>query len=210
MTGINGLARDGLSPRRAVSWNLPPAQLVEEAIRRNEGALTANGAFVGLTSPHTGRSPGDKYVVREAANEANIDWSANQALSVASYELLKRDVVSYLEDQDLYVRDVFCGADPAYRLSVRVVGTTAWQSLFVHNMFIEPTPEQRAAFEPGFRVLHAPEFLADPAVHGTKTPTFIVLNFAERTVLIGGTRYAGEIKKSVFTVMNYLMPLQGV
>ncbi len=207
---IADLSREGLNPRRSVSSNLSPAQLVEEALRRGEGALTANGAFVGLTAPHTGRSPGDKYVVREPSSEANVDWGANQALSEASYARLKRDVQSYLEDQDLFVRDVFCGADPEYRLAVRVVGTTAWQSLFVHNMFIEPTPEQRVQFEPGFTVLHAPEFLADPEVHGTKTPTFIVLNFGDRTILIGGTRYAGEIKKSIFTVMNYLLPLRGV
>ena len=210
ITQTSELARQGLTPRRAVHWSLAAPLLVEEAIRRREGILSADGAFVGLTSPHTGRSPSDKYVVREPESEGHVDWGANQALPAEAYQRLKRDVIAYLEDQELFVQDVFCGADPKYRLSVRVVGTAAWQSLFVRNMFIEPTAEQREAFEPGFVVLHAPEYKANPEEHGTKTSTFVVLHFGERTILIGGTRYAGEIKKSIFSVMNYLLPLQGV
>ncbi len=210
LAGTNELTRQGLRPRGAVHWNLPPAILVEHAVRRGEGMLTADGAFVGLTSPHTGRSPSDKFIVRESSSEDHIDWSANQPLDAEAYQRLKRDVQAYLEGQELYVRDVFCGADPEYRLPVRIVSTAAWQSLFVHNMFIEPTPEEREAFDPGFVVLHAPELKAVPEHHGTRTSTFVVLNFGERTALIGGTRYAGEIKKSIFSVMNYLLPLEGV
>ncbi len=210
IAGTNDLTRQGLRPRGQVHWNLPPAMLVEQAIRRGEGALTAQGAFVGLTSPHTGRSPTDKFIVREPTSQDNIDWSSNQPLEAEAYQRLKRDVVAYLEGEELFVRDVYCGADPEYRLPVRVVSTAAWQSLFVHNMFIEPTPEEREAFEPAFVVLHAPELKAVPEVHGTRTSTFIVLDFAERIALIGGTRYAGEIKKSIFSVMNYLLPLDGV
>jgi phosphoenolpyruvate carboxykinase (ATP) len=204
------LLRQGLRPRAAVHWNWPPAMLVEQAVRRDEGVLTAQGAFVGLTSPHTGRSPSDKFVVRESTSERSIDWSNNHALEAEQYQRLKRDVLAYLEGQELFIRDVFCGADPDYRLPVRVVTTAAWQSLFVHNMFIEPTPAERERFEPGFVVLHAPELKAVPDLHGTRTSTFIALSFGDRAVLIGGTRYAGEIKKSVFSVMNYLLPLEGV
>jgi phosphoenolpyruvate carboxykinase (ATP) len=210
ITRSSELLRQGLTPRRAVHWSLSAPLLVEEAIRRREGTLSADGAFVGLTSPHTGRSPSDKYAVREPESEGHVDWSANQALPQEAYQRLKRDVIAYLEDQELFVQDVFCGADPKYRLSVRVVGTAAWQSLFVRNMFIEPAAQQRESFEPGFVVLHAPEYAASPEAHGTKTSTFVVIHFGERTILIGGTRYAGEIKKSIFSVMNYLLPLQGV
>src|SRR5690606_6763177 len=140
-----------------------------------------------------------------------IWWgSVNVPLEPANFEALLRDVRAYLRGRELFVRDVWAGADPAYRLGVRVVGTHAWHSLFVHNMFIEPTREERENFEPGFTVLHAPDFQADPAVHGTRTGTFIVLNFGARVALIGGTHYAGEVKKSMFTVLNYLLPRQGV
>ena len=208
--GTNELTRQGLRPRGAVHRNLPPAILVEHAVRRGEGLLTAQGAFVGLTSPHTGRSPSDKFIAREPTSQEHVDWSANQPLDAQAYQRLKRDVQAYLEGQELFVRDVFCGADPEYRLPVRIVTTAAWQSLFVHNMFLEPTPEEREGFDPGFVVLHAPELKAAPELHGTRTSTFIVLNFGERAALIGGTRYAGEIKKSIFSVMNYLLPLEGV
>lgn len=210
ITGSSDLTRHGLRPRRDVHWNLPAAVLVELAFRRGEGKLTADGAFVGLTAPHTGRSPNDKFVVREPSTESRIWWGPNQPLSEEHYAALKRDVLQHLEGEELFVRDVFAGADPEYRLPVRVITTAAWQSLFVHNMFIEPSAEERESFEPGFTVLHAPEMKADPEVHGTRTSTFIVLNFADRTVLIGGTRYAGEIKKSVFSVMNGLLPTEGV
>ncbi|HEX9108937.1 MAG TPA: phosphoenolpyruvate carboxykinase (ATP), partial [Longimicrobiales bacterium] len=210
LAGTKDLTQQGLRPRGTVHWNLPPARLVEQAIRRGEGTLTAQGAFVGLTSPHTGRSPSDKFIVREAASQDNVDWSNNQPLEPEAYQRLKRDVQAYLEDEELFVRDVFCGADPDFRLPVRIVSTAAWQSLFVHNMFIEPTAEERESFEPAFVVLHAPELKAAPEVHGTRTSTFIALSFGDRTALIGGTRYAGEIKKSIFSVMNYLLPLEGV
>jgi phosphoenolpyruvate carboxykinase (ATP) len=205
------LAKYGLKPEGPVHWNCTPAELVEHAIRRGEGRLTLDGAFAALTTPHTGRSPNDKFLVREPATESEIWWgNVNVPIDPASFERLRADVVAHLSDQELFVRDVFAGADPAYRLNVRVVGPNAWQSLFVHNMFIEPGAEERDGFEPDFTVLHAPELQADPARHGTRSGTFVVLSFAERQVLIGGTRYAGEIKKSIFTVMNYVLPRQDV
>ena len=211
MTLSADLSRHGLKPRGPVHWNLGAAGLIEQAIRRGEGSLTEDGAFVAITTPHTGRSPNDKFVVREPSSEDKIAWgNVNVPLSREHYERLHRDVLRYLEGQELFVQDLYAGADPAYRLNVRVISPSAWHSLFARNMFIVPPAEARRDFEPGFTVLHAPEMQADPAVHGTRTGTFIVINFGERVVLIGGTRYAGEIKKSIFTVMNYLLPLQGV
>jgi len=191
--------------------NLAPAELVEHAIRRGEGELSRDGAFVARTAPHTGRSPNDKYVVREPSSADRIWWgSVNVPMEPAQFAALRQRILDYMKDRDLFIRDVHAGADPAYRVPLRVVSTRAWASLFVYNMFLEPTPEELEDFQPEWTVLHAPEVVADPAIHGTRSGTFIVLNLGERTVLIGGTSYAGEIKKSVFTLLNYVYPLRGV
>jgi phosphoenolpyruvate carboxykinase (ATP) len=202
----------GLAPRGTVHWNLTPPLLIEAAVRREEGQLAAHGPFNAITTPHTGRSPNDKFVVRDPAVEQDIWWgTVNQPMEVGLFERLDRDVCAYLAEQDeLFVRDVFAGADPAHRVSVRFVTTHAWNALFVYNMFIRPSREELAGFAPQWTVLHGPEMQADPAAHGTKSGTFIILNVATRTVLIGGTRYAGEMKKSMFTVLNYLYPKRGV
>ncbi len=207
----DGLAKQGLAPTGQVHWNLIAPELVEAAIRRDEGRLAAMGPFVAVTSPHTGRSPNDKFVVREPSSEADVDWGkVNQPISAAHYDTLLADVRAYLEGlPELFVQDLYCGAEPGSRLSVRYVLPNAWHANFVRNMFIRPALEDLAGFDPNFTVYHAPEFQADPARHGTRTGTFIVLNIAERTILIGGTRYAGELKKSMFTVMNYLLPKSG-
>jgi len=207
-----GLAKQGLAPRGEVHWNLIAPELFRAAARRDEGEFAEMGPFVAVTTPHTGRSPNDKLVVRESTSERDIDWGkVNQPLSAEKYLLLLNDVKRYLNDsQELFVEDLYCGADPSYRLSVRYVSPNAWHMAFVRNMFIRPEMTDLPTFDPNFTVLHAPEFQADPTRHGTRTSTFIVLNLAERTILIGGTRYAGELKKSMFTVMNYLLPKQGV
>ncbi len=202
----------GLSPQGAVHWNLGAAALFEAAVRRGEGQVTNGGAFAAITKPHTGRSPNDKFVVREPSSEKDVWWGkVNQTLDPKHYELLHRDVLAHLGAQsELFVRDLFAGADPKYRVSVRFVTPNAWQANFVYNMFIRPAAEDLAGFAPSFTVLHAPELQADPARHGTRTGTFIVVNLGERTVLIGGTRYAGEMKKSMFSVLNYLHPRDGI
>jgi len=207
----DGLAKQGLAPTGEVHWNLIAPELVEAAIRRGEGRLAAMGPFVAITSPHTGRSPNDKFVVREPGSEADVDWGrVNQPISPAHFDLLLSDVRAYLNGlPELFVQDLYCGADPASRLSVRYILPNAWHGGFVRNMFIRPALEELADFDPNFTVYHAPEFQADPTRHGTRTGTFIVLNLAARTILIGGTRYAGELKKSMFTVMNYLLPKSG-
>jgi phosphoenolpyruvate carboxykinase (ATP) len=207
-----GLKKQGIDPSGTVHWNLIAPELMLAAARRNEGEFAEMGPFVARTSPHTGRSPNDKFVVKENSSENDVDWGkVNQSYAEDKYLALLSDVRAYLnEAKELFVEDLYCGADPNYRLSVRYVSPNAWHMAFVRNMFIRPELSDLPTFDPNFTVLHAPEFQADPAKHGTRTGTFIVLNIAERTILIGGTRYAGELKKSMFTVMNYLLPKQGV
>jgi phosphoenolpyruvate carboxykinase (ATP) len=208
----SGLSKQGLAPRGDVHWNLIAPELFKAAARRDEGEFADMGPFVGVTTPHTGRSPNDKFVVKEPSSEKDVDWGkVNQPMSPEQYQLLAKEVRSYLNGaSELFVEDLYCGADAAYRLSVRYVSPNAWHMAFARNMFIRPEQSDLATFEPNFTVLHAPEFQADPVRHGTRSSTFIVLNLGERTILIGGTRYAGELKKSMFTVMNYLLPKQGV
>jgi phosphoenolpyruvate carboxykinase (ATP) len=208
----NGLDAQGLNPSGTLHWNLVAPELIQAAIRREEGQLADMGPFVAVTSPHTGRSPKDKFVVAEPTSEADVDWGAvNQKMTEAHFDTLVADVRAYLNERnDLFVQDLYCGADPAYRLSCRYVTPNAWHAAFVRNMFIRPEVSDLASFAPNFSILHAPEFQADPARHGTRTGTFIVLHIARRMILIGGTRYAGELKKSMFTVMNYLLPKQGI
>jgi phosphoenolpyruvate carboxykinase (ATP) len=201
----------GLQPAGRMHWNLVVAELMREAARRGEGEFAEMGPFVATTAPHTGRSPNDKFVVREPGTEKDVDWGkVNQPISSESYAQLRADVQAYLNKRDeLFVQDLYCGAEQKYRLSVRYVSPSAWHMAFVRNMFIRPEPSDLATFDPNFRVLHAPEFEATPDKHGTRSGTFIVLNLAEREILIGGTKYAGELKKSMFTVMNYMLPKQG-
>ena len=210
--GKVGLEAQGLNPMGEVHWNLMAPVLIQEAIRRGEGQLADMGPFCAVTAPHTGRSPNDKFLVKESSSEADVDWGkVNQPFTEQQFETLLADVRAYLDGQDeLFVQDLYCGADAKYRLSVRYVSPNAWQMAFVRNMFIRPEATELPTFDPNFTVLHAPEFEADPAKHGTRTSTAIVLNLAKRMILIVGTRYAGELKKSMFTVMNYYMPKQGV
>ncbi len=201
----------GLGARDNTLWNLRPPVLYEEAVRRGEGQAVAGGAFNAITTPHTGRSPNDKFVVQEPGSDADIWWGkVNQPMSEAHFDALYRDVVAHLGKHQLFVRDLFAGADPAHRVPVRFVTPSAWHTLFVYNMLLRPTDAELARFRAEFTVLHAPEMQADPARHGTKTGTFIVINFARKVALIGGTRYAGEMKKSIFTILNYVYPKQGI
>ena len=200
----------GIKNPGTVHWSLDIAGLYEEAIRRGEGMLSADGPIVCITSPHTGRSPNDKFVVKEASSEAHVDWGkVNRPIAPEKFDALHARMMAALEGKELFVQDVYAGADPAYRLPVRLITEKAWHSLFVHHMFInEPDDEVRLQHDPQFTVIDIPSFKADPAVDGTRSETFILLNFAKKLVLIGGTNYAGEMKKSIFTVMNYLLPLR--
>jgi phosphoenolpyruvate carboxykinase (ATP) len=206
------LEGQGLKPTGNVHWNLVAPELIEQAVRRAEGQLADMGPFVAVTAPHTGRSPDDKFIVRRADTEGDVDWGAvNRPISAEHFELLLADVQHYLSGQpELFVQDLYCGADPKYRLAVRYVSPSAWHMAFVRNMFIRPELAELASFAPNFTVLHAPEYQSDPSRHGTHSGTFIVLDLAKRMILIGGTRYAGELKKAMFTVMQYYLPKQGV
>ncbi|MBC5801122.1 MAG: phosphoenolpyruvate carboxykinase (ATP) [Candidatus Eremiobacteraeota bacterium] len=200
----------GLANARAIHRDLSVATLYEHALRRGEGELGADGQFVVETGEHTGRSPKDKFFVREPGSEANIDWGdTNKATTPHVFDALFERVAAFLSQREIYTLDTYVGADERYRLPVRVITQYAWHSLFARNLFLTPehTPPD---FVPGFTVVDAAEFVADPARDGTRSGTFILMNLARKIVLIGGTRYAGEIKKSVFTIMNYLMPLRGV
>src|SRR5437867_3280490 len=201
----------GISTEQRLYRNLTPSQLYEHALRRGEGVVTNSGPFAAVTSPHTGRSPNDKFLVQEPDSTDRIWWGkVNQPIAPEQFERLKADVETHLSGQELFVRDVYACADPNFRLPLRFITPNAWQALFVYNMFLRPADGELSRFAPGFEVLHAPEFHADPRVHGTKSGTFIIVSFAQRTILIGGTRYAGELKKSIFTILNYLLPLKGV
>jgi len=207
-----GLEALGIVRSGPVSWNLSPAALYEEAVRRSEGLIGAEGPLVCRTGQHTGRSPNDKFVVREPSSERHVHWgNVNRPIDEAKFDVLHRDLTAYLQDKELYVLDAWAGADPAYHLPIRIVNEFAWHNLFARNMFLpEIDPTRLAQHRPEFTVIDAPNFRADPARHGTRSDVFILVHFGRKLVLIGGTSYAGEIKKSIFTVMNYVLPLEGV
>jgi phosphoenolpyruvate carboxykinase (ATP) len=191
-----------------VSWNLTPAELYEEAIRRGEGVIAAHGPLVCRTGQHTGRSPNDKFTVKDAQTTGEVAWGGpNRPMAPGHFDALRRDLFASLAGRDLFVQDCYGGADPSYRLPVRVVTEFAWHSLFVRNLLI-PAGATHAA--PRLTIVDAPSFKADPARHGTNSEVVIAVDFTRGLVLIGGTNYAGEMKKSVFSALNYQLPLNGV
>ncbi|HEY7694457.1 MAG TPA: phosphoenolpyruvate carboxykinase (ATP) [Gaiellaceae bacterium] len=201
----------GLNPEGRVYRQPTAALLYTHALAGGEGALAEGGPLCVDTGRFTGRSPKDKFVVREPGSESRIWWgTVNQPLSEELFDGLREKVVAYLDAQDLYVVDAYAGADPAHRISVRVITDRPYHALFAKTMFIDPTEEELETFEPEALVLHAPAVEADPAEDGTRSGTFVVLHPGRTEVLIGGTFYAGEIKKSIFTVMNDRLPLEGV
>lgn len=206
-----GLDQQGIVNTGILYWNLPAAALYEEATRRREGQIAHLGPLVVRTGQHTGRSPNDKFIVREPSSEAHIWWGrVNQPFSPDRFDVLYARVLAYLQGRDLFVQDCYAGADPKYRLSVRVITETAWHNLFARNLFIRPPREELATFSPDFTIIDLPNFHAVPDLDRTNSEVFILVNFARKLVLIGGTSYGGEIKKSVFTILNYLLPHQQV
>jgi phosphoenolpyruvate carboxykinase (ATP) len=200
-----------LLDRRQVHFNLDGAPLVEHAIRRGEGRLAANGALVATTGKYTGRSPKDKFVVKDALTADKVAWgTVNQPLDRGKFSALYERVLEYLDERELFVQDLFCGADTRYRLPVRFVNEFAWHNLFVRQLFIRPSAAELREHQAEFTVISAPGFQADPRRDGTASEAFVILNFAERIVLIGGGAYAGEMKKSIFSIMNFLMPPRNV
>jgi phosphoenolpyruvate carboxykinase (ATP) len=205
-----GLENIGLSNLRKIYWNLPTEALYEEIIFRSEGIISHQGPIVVNTGKHTARAASDKFVVRESTTQENIWWGQyNRPFSSEQFDDLFARLQGYLQGRDLFVQDCYGGADLDYRLPVRVVTEAAWHSLFARNMFIKPkSVEEHRRFLPEFTVLSVPGFKAFPQIDQTPTETFIVLNFAQKLCIIGNTGYGGEIKKSVFTLLNYLLPIQ--
>jgi phosphoenolpyruvate carboxykinase (ATP) len=209
--GRSNLSAHGITAAGRVVWNPSVTVLYEQAIARGEARLADGGPMVVDTGKHTGRSAQDKFIVREPASEDRIWWDGNKEFAPAAFDRLRDKVTSFLGNEEtLYVIDAFAGADPAHRIGVRVVTTHPYHALFAQTMFIDPTPEELASFKPQALVLHAPAFEANPDEDATRTGTFIVLHPSRTEILIGGTFYAGEIKKSIFTVMNDRLPLEGV
>ena len=202
------LAKIGLLWANCISWNAGVAELYQQAIERGEARVADGGALSVMTGTHTGRSPKDKYIVRNAASADSVWWDNTAALSQSQFDLIKADMLSHARLKSLFVQDLNAGADRAHRLETRVITEFAWQALFIRNLLI--VPETEFTREPGLTILCLPSFKADPARHGTRSDTVIALDLAQRLVLIAGTHYAGEIKKSVFTVMNHILPDRGV
>ena len=196
---------------RIVRSNLSTAELYEDAIRAGEGIVAAEGPLVVRTGKHTGRSPQDKFIVKEPGSANKIWWGdVNRPIALEHYDRLRARLMAYLADRPVYAQDCFIGAHPAHRRSLRVYTETAWASIFARNLFRRPSADELASFAPNFTIINVPSFQADPATEGTRTGTAILVNLKAMEILIVGTEYAGEIKKSAFTVMNYLMPDEGV
>ncbi len=213
LAGDDGLKHVGLTNLGGVYWNLSSPALYEQAIHRYEGNIAHLGPLVVRMGQHTGRAAQDKYVVEQPETSADIWWGkVNVRYSEAHFKALHRRMCAYLRGKDLFVQDCYAGADERYRLAVRVINEFAWHNLFARNMFIQQDPDRESVrkFKPEFTVLHCPNFNSDPDLDLTRSGTFVALNFARRLILIGGTAYAGEIKKSIFTALNYLLPARGV
>jgi len=192
-------------------WNDAYATVAEQALARGEGKLTFRGSLAFLTGKYTGRSPKDKFIVREPSCAEHVDWGAvNQPIDPARFDALYDRVKAHLRGREVWVRDAYVGADPAHRVAIRVVCERAYHALFARHLFVRPAPGELAGHRPEFTIIAVPDFLAEPERDGTRSEVFILLNLAEKVILIGGTQYAGEIKKSAFTLLNYLLPLKGV
>ena len=207
----HGLEEQGFRNINVAYWNLGTAQLLEHAIQRREGTLASGGSFVVRTGQFTGRSPKDKFIVRDETTEAFVDWgSVNQPMSEDRFERLYSKMMTFWQGHDVSVQDCSVGADPEFGIPIRVVSQLAWHNLFARQLFIRPNAELTENHVPEFSILFAPDFQADPAEDGTNSETCIVVSFKKRVVLICGTSYAGEMKKSAFTIMNFLLPGRGV
>ncbi len=207
----NAVKGSGVVPGGPVHANLHANELVMHALRRNEGTLSEDGGLVVETGVHTGRSVADKFTVDDPEVTNDIWWRmGNQKLPPASFEILKSRVQAYLQGRELFTQDLFAGADPAHRIRVRLVSSEAWQSLFARNMFIRPTEAELVGFEPDYVILHAPKFQTDPAIDGVRSTTAIAVSLTQKMIVVAGSEYGGEIKKSIFGVMNWKLPAEGV
>jgi phosphoenolpyruvate carboxykinase (ATP) len=209
--GSVDLDTHGLAPSGDAHWNLTAAELYEHTLRANAGQLAAGGSLVVNTAPNTGRSPKDKFIVDEPGAKDRIWWGpVNRPISQEHNALIREDLIDFLNQGDVYVLDAWAGAHPDHRTAIRVVSNSAWHLLFAQTMLIPATADEIPSHNPEVLILHAPEFKADPEKHGTRVSGFVTIDFTGGEILVGGTRYAGEIKKSVFTIMNDRLPQKGV
>ncbi|WP_201296391.1 phosphoenolpyruvate carboxykinase [Sphingomonas sp. AX6] len=206
------LAAQGIATDAAIHWNLGTAPLVEQAVARGEGKLAKDGPLVVATGKHTGRSAQDKFIVRDAETEDSIWWGkSNKGMSPEHFAALKADFLAALgEKETLFVQDLFGGSQPEHRVTVRVINELAWHNLFIRTLLVRPEADDLDGFEPEYTIIDLPGFRADPARHGCRSETVIAVSFTEKLILIGGTAYAGEMKKSVFGLLNYLLPIDGI
>lgn len=211
MMDKKALEEYGLVNLGNVHWNLSPAQLIEQALARKEGVLAANGAFAATTGSHTGRSPKDKYIVSHEKYAENIWWGENNhPMSREHFSAVRQSLSAYLQGRDVFVLDAAAGADPDYRMPIQVITELAWHNLFARQLFLRVNENDLGSDKAGFTILCVPQFHTDPRIHGTRSETAIIIDFEERLVLIAGTHYAGEMKKSIFSILNFLLPTQGV
>lgn len=211
MMSRKALEEYGLVNLGIINWNLVPPVLVEHALARQEGVLASNGAFDAMTGAHTGRSPKDKFIVSNEEYAAKIWWGENNhPLSQENFEAVRSSLAAYLQGRDVYVLDAAAGADPDYRIPIQVITELAWHNLFARQLFLRANESDLTSERPGFTILSVPNFHTDPRIHGTRSEAAIIIDFEERLILIAGTHYAGEMKKSIFTVLNFILPAQGV
>ena len=211
MSSVAHFGLADLLAQKNVQRNLTTPKLVEAALINREGVLSSRGALVSETGKRTGRSPKDKFTVKDSITENKVDWgSVNLPFAPEKFDSLYDRVLEYLQAKQVYVQDLFCGADPRYRLPIQVISEYAWHNLFVRQLFIRPTDEELKTPKPEFTIVSAPGFLADPQRDGTNSEVFVIVNFTRKLVIIGGTQYAGEMKKSIFGVMNFLLPQRNV
>jgi phosphoenolpyruvate carboxykinase (ATP) len=203
------VAQLGLANVEMAYWNLHPSELVEEVIVRGQGELTDTGALAIDTGEFTGRSPKDKFVVYDENTKDSVWWGdVNNRFEADKFDALHNRMLAYLGNKEVWVRDAYACADPTYRINIRVVNEFAWSNLFAYNLFLRPTTEEIKTFKHDWVIINAPGFKADPKIDGTRQHNFAVINFTKKTILIGGTAYTGEIKKSIFAVLNYILPHQ--
>src|SRR5690606_15391399 len=206
-SSVSSYPQPHVDTRGKVFTNLSPAELIEHSLRRKEAFLASNGALMADTGKFTGRSPKDRYIVRDVKTSDAVWWGdVNIPFDEEKFDLLLAKMKRHLADKDLFVRNVFAGADPTHQLRIKVINTLAWHNLFCYNMFLSPCKQDLKSFLSDFTIICTPEFQADPATDGTENPNFVILNLSRRMILIGGTAYAGEIKKGIFSVLNFLLP----
>ncbi|TCR68852.1 phosphoenolpyruvate carboxykinase [Bosea sp. BK604] len=207
---VHGADQSGFRKLKTVYWNLEAPRLYEESLKRGESQIARGGALCADTGSHTGRSPKDKFVVKDAQTESNVWWENNAAMSPEHFETLLADFLAHAEGKELFAQDLYGGADPSHRVKARVYTEYAWHSLFIRNLLIRPEQGELASYVPEMTIIDLPSFKADPKRHGCRTDTVIAIDFTRKIVLVGNSAYAGEMKKSVFTYLNYVLPTKGV